>query len=355
MGVVVHKISEYFHWMLKTWSLVFLSAPKKLAYGKKFKFLLVTPQHGNLGDHAIAKAEKQLFSDVYLYELTERELNRMFRYRKVTRIGLRMLFGNSDIIFHGGGYIGTIWELTDKLLLELIDYFKNNRIVLLPNTVFFADDDEGRAWLNKARPVYNAHKNLTLCVREKFSYEKAKQLLDDETRIKLIPDAVLSLNECQNGIKRDGILLCLRGDCEKTMPSETEENIKAFASKNFDRTVYSDMNLNHNIPLQNRETELDTQFDKFRHAELVVTDRLHGMIFAAITGTPCAVFYSKSYKVKGVYDWCLRDVEYISNVQTADDLNSFYESVRGRTFEYDRAQLEPYYIQLKALVSGGEK
>lgn len=354
MGEVVHKISDYFYWMLKTWSLVLLSAPKKLAYGKKFKFLLVTPQHGNLGDHAIAKAEKQLFSDVYLYELTERELNRMFRYRKAFRIGLKLLFGNYDVVFNGGGYIGTLWPYTDKLLIELIKFLKNNRIVFLPNTVFFPEGDEGESWLEKARPVYNAHKDLTLCVREMMSYEKAKQLLDDETKIKLIPDAVLSLDECRSGIKREGILLCLREDCEKTMSSELEEDIKAFANKNFGKIVYADMSVGHNVLPKDRMSELDTQFDKFRHAEFVVTDRLHGMIFAAVTGTPCAVFYSKSHKVKGVYDWCLRDVEYISNVQAADGLNSFYESVRGRNFVYDRTRLEPYYIQLKALVSGGE-
>lgn len=350
----MRKVLKYIHTLMHIWALVISTAPKKLVYGKKFKFLLITPEHGNLGDHAIAKAEKKLFPDICFFEMTERELNRIFKIRKYTVLGLRLLFGSCDIVFHGGGYIGTIWPLSDSFLLELIKFFKNNRIVLLPNTVFFSQED-GEAWLEKARPVYNAHKNLTLCVREKTSYERAKQLLDDETKIKLIPDAVLSLNECGEGIKREGILLCLRGDCEKTMSSELEEAIKTFANNNFSKTVCADMNVAYKILPKNRNAQLDEQFDRFRHAELVVTDRLHGMIFAAITGTPCAVFYSRSHKVKGVYDWCLKDVEYISHAQTVDDVSRFFESVKGRKFEYDNTRLMPYYDELRQLVLEGEK
>lgn len=37
-----------------------------------------------------------------------------------------------------------------------------------------------------------------------------------------------------------------------------------------------------------REELVLAQFDKFRHARLVVTDRLHAMIFSDVTGTPAS-------------------------------------------------------------------
>lgn len=41
------------------------------------------------------------------------------------------------------------------------------------------------------------------------------------------------------------------------------------------------------------------KYIKFRECELVITDRIHGMIFAAITGTPCIAL--SNYKIKGTY------------------------------------------------------
>lgn len=59
-------------------------------------------------------------------------------------------------------------------------------------------------------------------------------------------------------------------------------------------------------------------------AQLVITDRLHAMIFAAITETPCIAMDNKSKKVKGVYEW-IRDLPY---VQYADDISTACELIQ---------------------------
>ncbi len=43
-----------------------------------------------------------------------------------------------------------------------------------------------------------------------------------------------------------------------------------------------------------RMEELNSKFAEFLSSGLVITDRLHGMIFAAITGTPCIALDNKS-------------------------------------------------------------
>lgn len=88
-------------------------------------------------------------------------------------MSLKLLFGKSDILIHGGGFIGTIWPYSDILTQQIIELLPHNRITLLPNTIFFSDDEEGRKWLEDARKVYNSHKNITLCTREKLSYDNA--------------------------------------------------------------------------------------------------------------------------------------------------------------------------------------
>ena len=58
-------------------------------------------------------------------------------------------------------------------------------------------------------------------------------------------------------------------------------------------------------------------FDKFFGARVVITDRLHGMVFCAITKTPCIVTKSLDHKVTGTYEW-IKDLNYIKLV---DNLN----------------------------------
>lgn len=41
----------------------------------------------------------------------------------------------------------------------------------------------------------------------------------------------------------------------------------------------------------------------FKSAKLVITDRLHGMIFCYLTNTPCLVFQNNNHKVRETYEW----------------------------------------------------
>lgn len=345
----IRKILARFRYYLYIWKLIFSTAFKKIKYREKFKFLLITPEHCNLGDHAIAAAEEALFKDFFLFEITERSLDKFFKYFRHS-LSLKLLFGKSDILIHGGGFIGTIWPYSDILTQQIIELLPHSRITLLPNTIFFSDDEEGRKWLEDARKVYNSHKNITLCTREKLSYDNALLLLDDHSRVKLIPDMVLSLDECREDQKRSGAVLCLRNDCEKIMDDADSAEIYTWTNKVFDSVKEADMCVDHNVLPKNRLAELEKQFETFRKAEIVITDRLHGMIFAAITGTPCAVFFSMSHKVKGIYDWCLSDVEYIQNVENCADIAAFYEKVKGRSFSYDNTALKPYYDELIEII-----
>ena len=340
---IIRKILARVNYFLLIWKLIFSTAFKKIKYREKFKFLLITPEHCNLGDHAIAAAEEALFKDFFLFEITERSLDKFFKYFRHS-LSLKLLFGKSDILIHGGG------PYSDILTQQIIELLPHSRIILLPNTIFFSDDEEGRKWLEDARKVYNSHKNITVCTREKLSYDNALLLLDDHSRVKLIPDMVLSLDECREGRERSGAVLCLRNDCEKIMDDADSAEIYNWTDKAFGGIKEADMCIDHNVLPENRLAELEKQFETFRRAELVITDRLHGMIFAAITGTPCAVFFSMSHKVKGIYDWCLSGVEYIQNVENCADIAAFYEKVKGRSFRYDNTALKPYYDELIEII-----
>jgi pyruvyl transferase EpsI len=94
--------------------------------------------------------------------------------------------------------------------------------------------------------------------------------------------------------------------------------------------------------------------EHFRTAQLVVTDRLHGMIFAAVAETPCVVIKSKSYKIEGCYEW-LRHLKYIKCIDNVVDLEQACEEVlQVENVRYDNERLMPYFTELIDLMKKTE-
>jgi len=100
------------------------------------------------------------------------------------------------------------------------------------------------------------------------------------------------------------------------------------------------------LPPENRTAALEEKFDEFRAVKLVVTDRLHGMIFCAITGTPCVVVNSKSHKVEGCYDW-IKNLEYIKFCSDVNDFDDILDSMNYTEYDYDNSHLLSDYQQLE--------
>lgn len=302
-------------------------------------FLLMTPEHSNLGDHAIAKAiTKFLFANKIDYiEVTGKTLSYL-----ETRNWLWVLKGR-NVFLQGGGYLGTLWYTAERRLREIIHTNKNNSIVIFPNTIYYENTDWGNAEKAKSVELYGNHPNLHIYAREAISYHEMLSLYKN---VKLVPDMVLSLNECQKTVERSGCLLCLRSDCERTRTDEQEAQVVQQAKLLFDENVQrTDMCANYSISLVRRNEELDKKFDQFRHAELIITDRLHGMIFAAITGTPCIVIDSKSPKVRGCYEW-IKHLDYIKFADSTEKITQLYREIPPGPHKYDNTQLLPYYEKL---------
>lgn len=307
-------------------------------------YLVLTPEHGNLGDQAIACAEIEMLHELgtpYI-EYTWSKLKKMERARC-----LHVMNGR-PILITGGGNLGTLWFVVEKMTRNIISENPKSQIVVFPNTLFYEDSEWGRQEFEKSIQIYNAHKSLKLFAREKTSYEVMKAAYSD---VGLAPDMVLSLSKCENGSERKGCILCLRSDKEKTCSEETEHTIYEKARELFnERLSELDMVVSHTVKPSERDLEIEKQFDAFRHAELVITDRLHGMIFCVITGTPCIVLNSKSPKVRGCYEW-IKDCPYIRFCEDAEDIPSLYYSIPKKEWRYDNRVLSPFYSQLNEDIS----
>lgn len=302
-------------------------------------FLVLTPEHGNLGDHAIAYAETTMLKELGIdyFEITSQQLNQ-WKYQ-----GILDVMNGFPVLINGGGNLGTLWMGVENLERTIFQKNPKSRVMVLPNTIFYEDNDWGKAELQKSVQIYNRHRHLTICARERNSYEFMKPVYQD---VRLVPDMVLSLKKDTYNLSRKGCLLCLREDCEKTRTQQDEEKIRQQAAQLFGEHVTdTDMIVKDRVSVDQREQILDEKFAQFAGAELVITDRLHGMIFCAITGTPCIVINSKSPKVRGCYEW-IKNLDYIRFADNPNDIAAQYQNIPEGPHRYDNAHLTHYYQRL---------
>lgn len=327
----------------EAYNTIFRPIKQKLKYNPNAVFLVMTPEHGNLGDHAIAYAETELLHEqgISYIEVTEWQINILKRY------GWLDIMNGYPIFCQGGGYLGTLWFTAEENLRRIIRCNPKSPIIIFPQTIFYEDNDWGREELQKSIQIYNQHNGLTIYAREKTSYDFMKPIYRD---VRLMPDMVMSLKRDDRQFVRSGCLLCLRSDCEKTRTDAQEQLIREQARAIFaDNVKDTDMIDGDRIPVEQRESALDKKFAEFASAELVITDRLHGMVFCAITGTPCIVVDSKSPKVRGCYEW-IRHLDYIRFADDMADIAQEYEQIPQTEHYYNNSHILHYYEELAKVV-----
>ena len=145
--------------------------------------LLLAPVHDNIGDHAIALAEKQYFEEkgIKLYEFSIKSFDGN------ERMIAKMLPTNVNIIVHGGGFLGALWPREEYRIRKVFENFKNHRIVVFPQTVTFYDKTEDdKAFFEESKRVYSANKNITIFVRDERSYGFMKDNMPD-VDVRIVP------------------------------------------------------------------------------------------------------------------------------------------------------------------------
>lgn len=283
--------------------------------GKKKIFYMLTPTHGNMGDQAIAYATQKYLEDYfYDYEIIEVYRDDTYKYLKAVKMAIEK---DDIIVLHGGGNMGNLYPVEEQDRRIIIDTMQNNKIISMTQTMSFSNDEIGNSELNKSKCIYNVHKDLTLIARETVSYESMKKEFIN-AKILLNPDIVFYLNDMYsfNKDKRSRIMTCLRSDKESILGNDKEKFITLLNTNHKDVFNY-DTVIDKYISSDIRENELKAMFNEFRASKVVITDRLHGMVFCVITKTPCIVTKSLDHKVIGTYQW-IKELDYIRLVDKLD-------------------------------------
>jgi len=313
---------------------------------KKCIYFIATPIHGNLGDHAIVYAQYSLMEELGLQENVIEICRPCYEESKKK---LQRLIKEDDlIVIDGGGNLGTLWPEEEEKMRDIVQRFPKNPIFIFPQTAYYENTAKGKEELQKSVEIYRHHPKLIIFCRDKISYDLVKTKFEG-VRVYYTPDMVPFLGNVGQKAVRRGILLCFRNDLESICSKEFKHRLKEkIVELGYDMKTTSTV-IHRRVTKGQRKKQLFIKWKEFSSAKLVITDRLHGMIFCAITGTQCIVIDNISHKIRDGYQW----IKYLSYIEFYDNYdqdifkNINYRMKKETFYDYDRTPLEPYYELIK--------
>lgn len=295
---------------------------------KKNIILIGTPDHGNLGDHAIAYATLKFLKEVFPDDLVT-EIN-MHDFAFDIDAIYHMVKPEDILILQGGGNLGNLYMDDEMIRRYVVGRFPDNKIILFPQSVYFTEDPDGMRELAVSSQFYSANKNLYLIARDnKSEYFMKKNF---ENPVYRLPDVAMTLPFFHTSCKREGVLLCLRNDRENILPIDVLEELDHVLEKRFSKVTKTDTIVEYSFENFDRVKALEKKWEEISSAELMITDRLHGVIFSILTGTPCIAFRELTQKISGI----LEDLKGHGNVvlvNSVDQLDAaFGQLKKGNDF-----------------------
>lgn len=294
-------------------------------------FMFGIPTYNNLGDQMIGFAQKLFFRRNFpqlLYiEITEPQTDQAIAE-------LKKQLRKSDMIgFIGGGNIGSYYLKHERARRKVFATFVGNLTISFPQSVNFDETSrQGQRELGLSQEAYSKNPNLTLCARETQTFRRFQRYFDND--VIFTGDMVLSLDPLPGNGARDGVLMIMRHDDEKVTGDDLLDKITNVL-ENSGRAVHqTDTVVPHKaedgqeddpskttLKLNERWQLFTHKLDEIRAAKVVVTDRLHGMIFAVITQTPVLVFDNNYGKASTSYNNWFADLNYVKQINDTSPEN----------------------------------
>ncbi|MDR4317699.1 putative polysaccharide pyruvyl transferase [Niallia circulans] len=321
-----------------------------IPYGKKDLkiFVTIASDYGNLGDIAITQTQIAYLQTVYpSYNIISVYASETYSAMKE----MKKKCSEKDIItIIGGGNMGDLYKSYEEYRRTIIKYFPKNKIISFPQTIDFSETESGRKALQKTQEIYSRHRNLHLLAREPISYEIMKRLFP-YNKVYLVPDIVLSRKEAEPILSREHILVCLRNDMEINLEESFKRTLITLLEGEVEPLVYYDTHIGDGeITMSKGKEELEKIFHAFKKSKIVITDRLHGMIFCAITKTPCIVFQNSNHKIEGTYNQWLKGIEYIKLLDPTD-MDTIRRAIKElKEIDLDKCDIYNFELEFQPLL-----
>lgn len=261
------------------------------------------PMYANVGDLLIMLGTERFFE---VHGLTVSRRSAYFNFRA------SHVAPDEVVVFQGGGNFGDLYEHPQSVRNANIGRLKDHRVIILPQSLHF----QSEATLQRTARLYRQHPDLHFCVRDPVSFETARAFTD---HVYLMPDMAhqlwplhrLTEAAVPSAPSTVRTLQFMRTDDEVTDHPANATLSGATAVTHCDwphfvgrrevayRQLCRSLRVLHALRLDAHLSQWTLDAWR-RHVEglvqqatalfsahdLVVTDRLHGHIFASLLGLP---------------------------------------------------------------------
>ncbi|WP_013335067.1 polysaccharide pyruvyl transferase family protein [Gloeothece verrucosa] len=288
--------------------------------------LLPPPWIRNAGDQAqviaIQNWLRKHFPSLLILELDQDQVTKILP-------SLRYLISKDDIIIlHSGGNLGDRYMSTESVRRRLIQTFKENVIISLPQTIYFTNTEHGKSQTVKTSEIYKAHHKLTILCRDLYSAHLSESLLP-QTPTFCIPDFVLTLPPRKRQNHKAKIVFCLRNDNDIESAFSLQEK-EALIAKFSHNSILMDIRRSDPVLPHERQTFVEETLAKIEQAEVVVTDRFHGLIFAIVCQRPCVALPSIGHKMSFGILW-FKELAFVKWAEKMEDVPTLIEECKKCT------------------------
>lgn len=261
------------------------------------------PMYANVGDLLIMLGTERFF-EVHGLVVARRSAYFNFRAERVAP--------GEAVVFQGGGNFGDLYEHPQSVRDANITRLRDHRVIILPQSLHF----QSEATLHRTAALYRQHPDLHFCVRDPVSFETARAFTD---HVHLMPDMAHQLwpitrttdSMAPSTATRGRTLQFMRTDDEITDHPAADPQQAAAAVTQCDwphfvgrrdvvyRQLCRSLRVLHALRLDTHLSQWT--LNAWRHHveglvqqatalfsahDRVVTDRLHGHIFASLLGLP---------------------------------------------------------------------
>lgn len=273
------------------------------------------PLYHNVGDLLIFQGTQKFFKDngikVKMYRSAlDYNVDELKKY----------IDSKTTLICQGGGNFGDLYDAHQNVRLSLVTHFKNNRIIILPQTAHFSNENK----LNLNVEIFKQHTDVILFARDKNTFELFQRFTD---KVHLMPDMAHQLY----GVlpvtteKKNNTLYFLRVDKEKNdlqqafmrnneiqsidwedfvTPKEFRyehilSKVSRLANKvnsTFLKNIVYQLWNNHSLRVVNRSALYFSQYD------FIITSRMHGHILSCLVNRSNKVIDNSYGKNSGYFN-----------------------------------------------------
>lgn len=350
----MEKIHDYFRYIYRlVIESLYNNYPLKIYYyiknKKQFKnhkktvYIVTTPEYGNIGDHAIADVEKMYleskFPDYLIIEIPDS------RFDEVILSLIKNINSYDIICFIGGGNFGILYPGIEYNRRFLIKKCRKAKIYLFPQSSVWGCGWYEMAQLRRSSRIYSNNSNLVLMARDETTYKLMKE--NFVNKVFLVPDIVLTKQYNPSFEReRNKVLICFRNDVEKITNTDLISTIQNYLLKRGYDMITFDTETYKHISSTERNAILEETLSIFSRVGYVITDRLHGMIFSVITGTPCLAFDNTTKKVSGAKNRWIKTSNVLLFDEKKNIKNQIQQLLECTNYTYDASYAKKYFDDL---------